>query len=695
MSLATAAPAAAHGGDASAVAKSATTASKALKAAEPTKEHLGEHNAINEMAAKIRAMKPAELNRLRQRSLGLRDAKGKLLTGKSAKAQRLADQPVGPASEFGAWTAGPFKAPTYAIHTVLLPTGRVLLMSMGSQNGSGRANNIGNAGQGINNDGLSAIWDPALGNGPESFKIISPPPTTLDDPKKRKGYDLARPAPIFCSGHVQLADGRVLVAGGNLEATGGGFGLKLLFVFDPFTETWVRQTDLVHARWYPTLTRLPSGKVVILAGRDEAGINRPEVELYPADGQAIPGIETNATPVDATTVKGKQNISGYYPLSYVMANGKLAVVGPRQADQGILDPATWTWQNITGFRGGVGTYPTFFPEPSTTAGPERAYAMGGLAPGGSLQPLVSSLRPGIDPRWRDESPLMKARTNAPAVLLPDGTVTIIGGGGKGAREVDPLGSWPTKRQPELWDPATRTWKLGPAQRYPRGYHSTAMLLPDGRVLSGGDDLQSMVFDDDLYDQWDTTFELYSPPYLFKGERPVITSQPKTVNYESEFTFTVEGDASKITRVTLMAPGSVTHALNMNQRHLDLVVVRRDGDQVTVKAPPTAAAAPPGDYLLWALNAAGSPSVGKFVQVLPAGAPGHPANDSAPVWDATTPTPTPTATPAPTETPTPTATPAPTATPTPTPTATPTPTPTPTPTATKPPRPWWWPWPLPW
>ncbi len=62
----------------------------------------------------------------------------------------------------------------------------------------------------------------------------------------------------------------MLIAGGNLEGSAGGYGLKISFLFDPWTERWVRQPDMVKARWYPTLTRLPDGRVAILAGRDEA-----------------------------------------------------------------------------------------------------------------------------------------------------------------------------------------------------------------------------------------------------------------------------------------------------------------------------------------------------------------------------------------------------------------------------------------
>ena len=663
------------------------SAKPSLADAGPTVKHAREHEAIDDLIGRIRTMPASERNALKSRALGV--------SGTANVARRLADKPVGPASEYGQWSA-PFKAPTYGIHGVLLPTGRVLVMSMGHGHAAGLPGS--NMGQDVNNDGAAALWDPSLGTGTNAFKQIDPPPMPIDDPQKRRGYKNLRPAPVYCSGHVQLADGRILVAGGNLEAGGGGFGLKLLFLFDPFTETWVRQQDLGVARWYPTLTRLPNGKVAILAGRDEKGVNRPEVELYPAAGQQIPGIDTSTLPPTSTRteIKTSRKINSFYPHSYVTRNGKMAIVGPTQSDQGILDLNAWTWTNTIGYRQGSNGYASSFPEPNTIDGPERIFAIGGLSTGGHLQPLVSSIRPGIDTRWSDGPGLKLSRRNAPAVLLPDGTVVAVGGGGKLLREVHPMSDWPSRRQPEIWDPATKQWRLGPAQARPRGYHSIAMLLPDGRVLSAGDDLQSAVFDDNLNDAYDTTFELYSPPYLFKGPRPVVTDAPAKANYGQTVDLQIEGDASSIARVTLVAPGSNTHALDMNQRQLELRVVGRNGNTVTVLAPPTAAAAPPGDYMLFALSTQGVPSVAKFVQVLPLGAPGH-AVSSGPNWGTTGPGPEEPEEPGPT-TPQPT-NPQPT-NPQPTNPQPTNPQPTnPQPTNPDPkpssPRPWWWPFFLPW
>ncbi|MBJ7471776.1 MAG: hypothetical protein JHD16_10765, partial [Solirubrobacteraceae bacterium] len=186
-------PAAAHGHGATAHA-----AKDPFKAAAPTKQHAAEHEAVDGLIAKIRTMPAAQRAKLQRKALG---------TGSSQRATRLADQNVGPASVYGQWTAAPFKAPTYGIHGMLLPTGRVLVMSMGNNHGASRPGS--NIGQDVNNDGTAALWDPARGTGTDAFKMIDPPPIPLDDPQRRRGYNKLRAAPVYCSGHVQLADGRV------------------------------------------------------------------------------------------------------------------------------------------------------------------------------------------------------------------------------------------------------------------------------------------------------------------------------------------------------------------------------------------------------------------------------------------------------------------------------------------------------
>lgn len=144
------------------------------------------------------------------------------------------------------------------------------------------------------------------------------------------------------------------------------------------------------------------------------------------------------------------------------------------------------------------------------------------------------------------------RKNLNVVLLPDGSVLAVGGNqGPGLYDQPVLGS-------ELFDPVSETWKQMASQVAPRAYHSTALLLPDGRVLSAGQTDGTM----------QTSAELYSPPYLFAGPRPVIDAAPSTVGYGSSFAVSTS-QAASIDSVALVRANSSTHGVNFDQRHVPL------------------------------------------------------------------------------------------------------------------------------
>jgi hypothetical protein len=178
----------------------------------------------------------------------------------------------------------------------------------------------------------------------------------------------------------------------------------------------------------------------------------------------------------------------------------------------------------------------------------------------------------------------------------------------GKYAIDPNGR---QRQVELYDPATKQWRLGPAEVEDRGYHSTALLLPNGKVWSAGDN-KHPVESDGGFALTDTA-ELYSPPYMFKGPRPLITSSPTELDWGQAFSVGFDASRPAVDTAVLVAPGSTTHGDDSNQRLVTLKVQGNDSDQINLVAPPSAGVAPPGYYMLFALHQ-GVPSVAKWVHL---------------------------------------------------------------------------------
>ena len=169
---------------------------------------------------------------------------------------------AGPPDQVGQWAA-PFNIPIFGINAVMLPTGKVMWWSypFGSRINTSQA----------------WLWDPATGQ----TKRVDPP---LGQDYDGDGH--RDPANIWCSGMSMLADGRVLVTGGNLEYDPAGLtdykGLNAVYTFNPFNETWTEQPTMQHGRWYPGQLRLPDGRVVIQSGYDETGtgVQNKQIDLF-------------------------------------------------------------------------------------------------------------------------------------------------------------------------------------------------------------------------------------------------------------------------------------------------------------------------------------------------------------------------------------------------------------------------------
>jgi hypothetical protein len=211
------------------------------------------------------------------------------------------------------------------------------------------------------------------------------------------------------------------------------------------------------------------------------------------------------------------------------------------------------------------------------------------------------------PAWRQTAPMSFARDYHTLTILPDGNVLVTGGG----RTTGATDASTAVLQAELWSPVTETWTTMSAMQVPRLYHSTALLLPDGRVMvAGGGRNDGVGAPNSPRDKF--SGEIYSPPYLFRGPRPTITSAPATATYAASM-FVATPDATAIASVSLIRTSSVTHAFNQDQRFVPLTFQQTTGG-LTVQSPANANLAPPGHYLLFIVDTSGVPSIAKFVRL---------------------------------------------------------------------------------
>jgi hypothetical protein len=515
---------------------------------------------------------------------------------------------AGPPAEVGRWGAA-FQIPVMAIHGAVLPTGKVMWFSY-PKNPSTLHNPDG---ANVPNTAQAWLWDPATGTS-----------TRVDPPLWRDPKDgVMKPANIWCAGQTFTADGRLVVVGGNLAfstSTSNFKGLQKVYTFNPFAETWTEQPDMRHGRWYPSAVRLPDGRIPILSGWDESGKNPP---VYDKDVEVFtPSADLNGrgsiSLIGQTGLAGMPPTGGLYPHMFAMPSGRTLVAGPFPEDSWFMNSpgaTSFSWTDVPN-PARDRLWGTAVLMPGGPGGSSRVMGLGGSAP-----PTITSTTTDLavrttevldeansDPRWQPASSMNVGRGHHNTVLLPDGSMVTVGGG-VGIRNGDQWQGDEAQKQIELWDPATRNWRLGPSQAEKRTYHSIAMLLPDGRVISAGDDVNGGIDKD--------TAEIYEPPYLFKGARPTISWAPGAIRTGT--TFEVDTPDANIARATLLAPSAVTHAADMNQRSIELSVSRRSGG-VTLSAPATAAIAPPGYYMLFLLNDSGVPSVARWVRLSVDGTP---------------------------------------------------------------------------
>src|SRR5215210_1510573 len=444
--------------------------------------------------------------------------------------------------------------PVVGVHVALLPDGKVLAYDSVGDKATETYT--------VHDWTRATVWDPLTG---------IQTPVNVDT-----GFN------VFCSGLAHLVDGRVFLAGGNKDAQLNG--IVQTHLFDPAGNTWSLGPNMASGRWYPTVTPLRNGEMLITSGR----VNTPEVRTL---GGSLRSLSTATLSLPL------------YPWMDVAPDGRAFYSGPDQTLRALDTAGTGAWQTL-GQRDGI----------NRDYGGHVLYDVGKMLVAGG-GPSTNDARVvdlnGASPQVSATAPMASGRRQHNLTVLADGSVLATGGNSSGASLVDlNAGVYPA----ELWNPATGQWRTLAAMQITRQYHSSALLLPDGRVLSSGGGICGTC---DQVGYLAKNAEIFSPPYLFQADgtlapRPTIDSAPASVSYGAPVEIATAAPDS-IRKVALVRLGGVTHSNNMEQRYVPLNFTA-GATSLTATAPTSANIAPPGPYMLFILDANGVPSVARMVSV---------------------------------------------------------------------------------
>jgi galactose oxidase len=200
-----------------------------------------------------------------------------------------------------------------------------------------------------------------------------------------------------------------------------------------------------------------------------------------------------------------------------------------------------------------------------------------------------------------------ARSFSNSVVLPNGDVLVVGG----QQHPQTFTDTGAALSPELWNPSSGKFTIMAPEAISRTYHSVAILLPDGRVFSGGGGLCGNGCTANHPDA-----QIFSPPYLFNPNgtprrRPVIRRAPARATTGQAITVATN---SNTPRFALIRMSAVTHSLNNDQRRIPLSPVAHHGDRYKLRLPASAGVLLPGNYMLFALDTRGTPSIAKIINI---------------------------------------------------------------------------------
>lgn len=406
---------------------------------------------------------------------------------------------------------------------------------------------------------------------------------------------------IIGAAHGRRPDGTLLTLGGYGGQLPGGApaGQAQASAFDAGTG-WLPGAPLVIPRHGPGATTLGSGLTLVVAGSNDASPGHAPELVGEATGGALPGVSS----APWLTV-GDPLIDRQFPFLHTMPDGRAVVTGWDERVS-VIDPTGTGRVTFSATRENVqrafGT--------STLVRGDLVLMTGGVdhrgSPGAAQRSVLRLDLGGATPTGSVGAEMLLRRADHDATLLADGTLLASGGARVHAASAT---NDTSARLAEIYDPATDSWSLAARSERPRNFRSTALLLPDGRVLLGGGDPAG------------PTAEFYEPPYLFDprgtgalAARPAWTAVPGRVAYGETFSAQFSGTLP-IERVTLLRLGSATRGVNGEQRFLELPFTR-SGQTLSVDAPGKGNDAPPGAYMLFGFDESGVPTVARILRIGP-------------------------------------------------------------------------------
>jgi FtsP/CotA-like multicopper oxidase with cupredoxin domain len=478
-------------------------------------------------------------------------------------------------AQTGRWEELPGLPGITFMHAVLLPnTSRILFWGYGPQADQAR------------------LWDQATG---AYTAPVNQPAARHPDQN------------IWSGAHAHLADaaGTILVHGGMRTFVGPPITAdteRRSFAFDPVARTFTATGDMNVGRFYPTTITLADGRPIAMCGADNyTDPTVPAASLETFTPAAGGGSWSTPKPVPFDYY--------YYPWAFLLPLGDVFIAGPQKparrfdpAASPITDNPALQYPQVYPQRGvnmeGTAVLlplepPGYRPRVLICGGTGNTRLTWNAGESGAMKTAEWIDLSAAAPAWQSLPDMNVERGKLNSVLLPDGRVAVLGGW------ANPPDGGPI----EIFDPEDPTagWELGPNMKYNRGYHSSAILMPDGSVVVGGDPNGAT-----------TPNERYLPSYFFKP-RPQITVAPAAIGYGQSFSVQTPSP-NGIARVVLMRPGAVTHAFNMNQRSVGCAITGASGTAVTATAPPDGNVSPPGHHLLFLIDHDRTPSEGVWIRL---------------------------------------------------------------------------------